>query len=160
MTVSLLLLAAILVLIGIAGILLPALPGTPLIFIGLLIAAWAEDFTKVGWMPLTLLGILTLIAWAADFVAAALGAKRAGASALALVGAAVGTVVGLLFGFVGLLFAPLLGAATGEYIARRDTMRAAQVGLATWIGLLLAAVAKVAIAFTMVGVFVAAYFIG
>lgn len=160
MTLSLLLLAAILVLIGIAGILLPALPGTPLIFIGLLIAAWAEDFAKVGWLPLTLLGILTLIAWAADFVAAALGAKRAGASALALVGAAVGTVIGIFFGFVGLLFAPLLGAATGEYIARRDTLRAAQVGFATWIGLLVAAVAKVAIAFTMVGVFVAAYFIG
>lgn len=155
----LLILAAVLVMIGFAGILLPALPGTPLIFAGLLLAAWAEDFAKVGWAPLAILAVLTVLAWAADLLAAALGARRAGASGLALAGAAIGTLAGLFTGFVGLLFAPLIGAAVGEYVARRDTLRAAQVGFATWVGLLIGAVAKVAIACTMIGVFVTAYLI-
>lgn len=158
-TTTYMLLAAALVCIGFAGILLPALPGTPLIFAGLLLAAWAEGFDKVGWLPLTLLGVLTAVAWAVDLMAAALGARRAGASTLALVGAVIGTVVGIFMGFLGLLFAPLVGATVGEYIARQDSWRAAQVGFSTWIGLLLGAVAKVAIACTMLGVFVAAYWI-
>jgi len=97
-----------------------------------------------------------VLAFAADYVAALLGAKKAGASRLAIAGAAIGTVAGVFTGFVGLLFMPLLGAAIGEYIADRDVMRAGKVGVATWIGLLLGTAAKVALVFTMVGIFVAA----
>ena len=51
---------------------------------------------------------------------------------------------------------PLLGAAIGEYIAQRDLRRAGKVGIATWLGLLVGTALKVAIVFTMVGVFVVA----
>jgi hypothetical protein len=105
---------------------------------------------------LGVLAVLTLIAFTADYVAAALGAKKAGASRLAIVGAAVGTLLGVFTGLVGLVFMPLVGAAVGEFVAQRDLQRAGRVGVATWIGLLLGTAAKVAIAFTMVGVFVAA----
>jgi len=79
-----------------------------------------------------------------------------GASKLAIVGAAIGTVVGVFTGLWGLLFMPLIGAAIGEFVAQRDLRRAGKVGLATWIGLLLGTAAKVAIVFAMVGIFVAA----
>jgi uncharacterized protein YqgC (DUF456 family) len=91
-----------------------------------------------------------------DYVAGLMGAQRAGASRQALVGAALGTVVGLLMGFVGVLFMPLVGAALGEYLARRDQKHALKVGFATWVGIIVGLVAKVAIAFVMVGVFVVA----
>jgi hypothetical protein len=91
-----------------------------------------------------------------DFVAAALGAQRAGASRLALLGAAFGTFAGVFTGLWGLLFMPLVGAAAGEYLAQRDLRRAGRVGVATWIGVLLGTAAKVAIVFAMIGVFVAA----
>jgi uncharacterized protein len=155
----LIILAVVLVLVGIAGTFLPMLPGIPLVFGGLLLAAYADGFVKVGWITLVLLGMLAAIAMAVDFFAAMFGAKRLGASREAMVGAAVGTIGGLAFGFVGLLLGPFIGATAGEFLARRDVSQAGKVGVGTWLGLVLGAALKVAIAFTMVAIFVTAYFL-
>ena len=88
-----------------------------------------------------------------------MGAKRAGASTQALVGAAVGTVVGIFMGLIGVLFMPLIGAGIGEYWAQKNQQRAAKVALATWLGLILGMVAKVVIAFVMVGIFLVALWV-
>lgn len=157
MDILLWVIAALLVLVGLAGVVLPALPGIPLMFGGFLMMAWLDDFTRIGSVTLTMLGVLTVLAWLIDFAASVIGAQRVGASSLALVGAAVGTVLGLFAGLIGLLFAPLAGAAIGEFIARRDALQAARVGVATWLGMLIAAIAKVAIAFMMLGIAVAAW---
>jgi hypothetical protein len=100
-----------------------------------------------------------VLAWALDFVAGLMGAKRAQASKLALVGAAIGTVLGLFMVLVGVLFMPLVGAAVGEYWAQKDQQRAAKVALATWIGLLVGMVAKVVLSFVMVGIFLIALWV-
>ena len=149
--------AIALIVTGIAGTVLPVLPGTALVFAGMLLGAWIDGFTRVSGLTLVLLGLLALLAWGVDYVAGVLGARRAGASRQALIGAAVGTAAGLLLGIVGVLFLPLAGAALGEWLAQRDERRALRVGVATWIGLLLGMAAKVGIAFVMVGVFVAAW---
>ena len=148
--------AIALIAIGVAGTVLPALPGATLVFAGIALAAWIDDFTRIPVWLLVLLGVLTAMAWAADYVAAAAGAKRAGASRYAVVGAVIGSVAGIFSGLWGLLFMPLVGAAIGEYVAQRDLRRAGKVGIATWIGLLLGAAAKVAIVLTMVGIFLVA----
>jgi len=148
--------AVLMVIIGIAGTVLPALPGVALVFAGILLAAWIDGFTVISGWTVGVIAVLAALAWAADYVAAVLGAKRAGASRLALIGAAVGTVIGIFTGLIGLLFMPLAGAAVGEFIAHRDMLRAGKVGVATWIGLLVGAVLKLAIVFTMTGIFVAA----
>src|SRR3546814_16506178 len=83
-------LAALLVLVGLAGILLPALPGIPLIFAGLLLAAFAGGFEQVGAGTLVALAVLTLLSVAVAFWATAMGAKRVGARKLAILGAALG----------------------------------------------------------------------
>ncbi len=149
-------LSAALVVVGLAGTVLPLLPGTLLVWAGLVLGAWIEDFTRVSVFTTICITVLAALAWALDFVAGLLGAKRAGASTLALVGAAVGTIVGIFMGLVGVLFMPLVGAAIGEYWAQKDQQRAAKVALATWLGLLLGMVAKVVLAFVMVGVFLVA----
>lgn len=151
--------AVLVVVVGLAGVVLPALPGIPFMFGGFLLMAWLDGFTHIGSVTLTLLGMLTVLAALIDFGASVIGAQRVGASTLALVGAAIGTVVGLFGGLIGLLFAPLAGAAIGEFIARRDALQAARVGVATWLGMLVAAVAKVAIAFMMLGIAIAAWFV-
>lgn len=148
---------AILVVIGLAGTVLPVIPGTMLVFAGLVIAAWAENFTRVGWVGLTIIGVLAAIAFAADFVASLLGAKRVGASPLALFGAALGGVVGIFGGLVGMILGPFIGAVVGEWMARGRLMQAGKVGLGTWLGLVAAAVAKVVLAFAMIAVFFAFY---
>jgi uncharacterized protein YqgC (DUF456 family) len=148
------LLAIALIAIGVAGTVLPALPGAVLVFAGALLGAWIDDFSRVSGWTIGVLAALTVLAWVVDLVAAALGAKRAGASRLAIVGAALGTVAGIITGLWGLLFMPLAGAAIGEFVAERNVVRAGTVGVATWIGLLLGTAAKVAIVFAMVGIFV------
>ncbi len=157
MTASLLWVASIaLIVIGLAGTVLPALPGTALILAGIVLGAWIDDFTRVGVGTLTLVSVLAVAAWVLDYVASLLGAKKAGASRQALIGAALGTVAGIAFGFIGVLFLPLVGAAVGEYLARRDQAQAVKVGVATWLGLMAGMLAKVVIACVMVGIFVAA----
>ncbi|MEP7011503.1 MAG: DUF456 family protein [Acidobacteriota bacterium] len=149
--------AVALILVGLAGTVLPALPGTPLVFVGLLLAAWADGFTKVGWFPLVLLALLTAASLAVDFFASSLGAKKVGASRLAIAGSVVGGLVGFFFGLPGLFLGPFLGAALGEYISLRNLKQAGKVGLATWLGILFGTAAKIALAFTMLGLFIFAY---
>lgn len=149
-------LAAALVVVGVVGTVLPALPGTVLVFAGLLLGAWIDGFARVGGVTVAVLGVLTVLAWIVDYVAGVMGARRVNASRQALVGAMLGTLLGVFTGLWGLLFMPLAGAAIGEYLAIRDHVRATHVGIATWIGMMIGAVLKIAITFLMIGVFVAA----
>ena len=125
---------------GLAGTVLPALPGTALVLAGIVLGAWIDDFTRVGPATLAVVSLLAVLAWVLEYVAGLLGARRAGASRQALVGAALGTVAGLATGLVGVLFMPLVGAAIGEYLARRTDAdahgQALRVGVATWLGLM------------------------
>jgi hypothetical protein len=147
----------ILVGVGMAGVLVPGLPGTPLVFGGLLLAAWADGFQNVGVLTITLLAVMTILAFGVDFLSASLGAKRAGASREAVIGAALGTLIGIFFGFVGIILGPFVGAVIGEFLARRNLGQAGRAGAATWIGFILGIGVKLVLAFTMVGIFVLAY---
>jgi uncharacterized protein len=156
MTVVLWMLAIALIVIGVIGTVLPILPGTVLIFAGIVLAGWADDFTRVSPWLVGVTAVLALVSVVADYLAAVLGARRLGASREALLGAAIGTVLGVLTGFWGLVFMPLLGAAVGELIALSGWRRAGQVALGTWIGLMIGMAVKIATAFAMIGLFVAA----
>jgi len=152
-------LCAALILSGLAGTVLPVLPGTVLVWGGIVLGAWIDDFNRVGVTTVVVVSVLAVLAWGLDYVAGLMGAKKAGASKLALLGAAVGTVLGLFMGLVGVLFMPLVGAAAGEYLAQKDQARALKVGLATWVGIMVGLIAKVVLAFIMVGNFMAALLI-
>ena len=156
MTTTLWIVAILLILVGVAGTVLPALPGVPLIFGGVLLAAWIGDFQRISVFTVIVLAVLAVLGIVIDYIAAAISAKRAGASKYGIIGAATGTVAGIFTGLWGLLFMPLMGAAIGEFIAHKDAFRAGKVGAATWFGLLIGTAIKLAIAFTMVGVFIAA----
>lgn len=151
--------AGVLVLVGVAGTLLPALPGVPLVFAGMWLAAWAGDYSRIGEWTVVLLGVLAVLAMLLDLVAGMLGARRVAASPAALWGATIGTVVGLFFGLPGLLLGPFLGALAGEFRSGATLQRSTQVGLATWIGLVFGTLAKVALSFTMLGIFAGALLI-
>ena len=153
-TIVLWIAAGVLIAIGAIGLVLPILPGAPLMFIGALLAAWAEGFAYLGPSTLTLLGILTALAVAVDFVASAFGARRFGASARAITGATLGTIVGLFFGIVGVLVGPFIGAVVGELSVRRSLAAAGRAGIGAALGLALGTAAKLAIACAMIGVIV------
>ncbi|HEY7320139.1 MAG TPA: DUF456 domain-containing protein [Candidatus Binatia bacterium] len=152
------LLAIVLVGIGLAGVVLPAIPGPPLLFAGLFLAAWVEDFVYVGKWTLIILGLVALLTYGVDFWAAMFGAKRFGASKRALVGAFGGTIVGIFLGFPGVLFGPFIGAVIGELSARRKLEDAARAGFGATVGLVLGVALKVALALSMIGIFAVARF--
>jgi uncharacterized protein YqgC (DUF456 family) len=144
---------ALLVIAGFVGLVVPIIPGSLLIFAGLFIAGWGDGFAHVGAVTLSILGVLALLALGADLVGSHLGAKRVGASALALVGAAIGGVVGIFFGIVGIVVGPFVGATIGEVLTHGELLRAGKVGLGTTLGLLAATIAKMCLAVMMVGLF-------
>lgn len=148
--------SVLLIVLGLAGTVLPALPGPALVLAGIVVGAWIDDFTRVGVVTVAVAAVLAALAWLLDYLAGLMGARRAGASPQALVGATLGTVVGLFMGFVGVFVMPFVGAIAGEYLAQRDHGRALTVGLYTWVGIMLGLVAKVVLSLVMVGVFVIA----
>lgn len=159
MTALLWILAILLIVLGLAGLVLPALPGAPLLFVGLLLAAWAEDFAYVGGWTLAALGVMALLTYLVDFAATAFGAKRFGASKRAMGGAALGGLAGLFLGLPGVLLGPFIGAVLGELTLRRDLAAAGRAGVGASLGLAIGAAAKLALGFTMLGVFLVARFV-
>ena len=167
MVTALWILAVLMMIVGVVGTVLPALPGVMLVFGGIVLAAYAEGFTRISGLTVAVLGALALVAFVIDYVASAAAAKKAGASKLGLAGAALGTVLGIFTGFIGLLFMPLVGAMAGEWWALRrqaagdlaaNGKRAFEVGFATWLGMMIGTAVKLALVFVMVGAFAAAYF--
>jgi uncharacterized protein YqgC (DUF456 family) len=154
----LLVLAIILVIIGLAGIVVPGLPGPILIFAGLVLAAWSDGFVRVGVLTLVAIGVLTLATYVIDVAVMAMGMQRFGATRRAMAGAAVGTLAGLFLGLPGLIIGPFAGAVLGELTAERDMRLATRAGGAAWLGFLVGTAAKVALAFVTVGIFLAAWF--
>lgn len=150
------LLVVVLVVVGVAGLVLPALPGPPVLFAALLLGAWIDDFAYVGWGTLSVLALLAVLTYVVDFAATAFGAGRFGATPRAVWGAVIGAVVGLAFGIVGIVLGPFLGALLGELSARRSLFEAGRAGIGATIGLLIGAALKLSLALTMVGVFVLA----
>lgn len=150
--------AAVLVIIGFIGLFLPILPGIVFVFAGLLLGAWIDGFTLVSQTTMVIIGVLTLIAWAVDFFASYVTAKKAKASKLALIGTLVGALLGILGGVVGLIIGPVIGAAVGELIARRNSGDATRVGLAAGLGFVLALVVKLAISVIVLCIFAYAYY--
>lgn len=143
MTLFLICLAIVLLLAGAAGTVFPALPGLPLMFGGAWLLAHAQDYSVFGTGTLIALGLLAAIGMAMDFVAGLLGAKYTGASKEALWGAFIGGIVGAFFSLPGLVLGPLLGAALGEFAAKRNLLTAGKVGIGTFIGFIIGTVAKI-----------------
>lgn len=149
----------VVIVIGLAGVFLPVLPGAALIFAGIAIIAWASDFGRISGFTVAFVGVLAVLSWSIDYLAASLGVKRVGASSLAVAGAALGTLAGLMAGLIGVLIGPIIGAVIGEWMARRDGVQASKAGLAAGISFLLGIVAKVGIAFMMIGVLAVAWLV-
>ena len=152
------LVALSLVVLGVAGLVLPAIPGAPLLFLGLLVAAWTENFMYAGVCTLAILAVLTLLTYGVDLWATMFGAKRFGASRRAIIGAVIGSIAGVFLGIPGVIFGPFIGAVIGELLAQRSVQQAARAGIGATIGLVLGAALKLALALAMIGIFIVARF--
>jgi uncharacterized protein len=158
MDIALYLGAVVLILVGLVGAILPALPGIPLIFAGIWLIAAVDGFRHLGKWWLICIAAIGCVGVATDLLAAVLGAKRVGASRQAIAGALIGTVIGLFFGIVGLFVGPFLGALAGELASGSSVTRAGDVGLSTWIGLIFGTLVKLVASFMMVAALATAWY--
>jgi len=148
-------LAGLLIVGGVIGTAV-LLPGVPLVFLGMLLAAWVDGFRVIPVWVVVVLAVLSVLALAIDFVASLLGAKRVGASRFAIFGAFAGTIAGLFFGLPGLVLGPFLGALGGELVHSRDPEHATRVGIGTWVGMVAGTLFKLVLVFAMLGIFLSA----
>lgn len=136
---------------GVAGVVLPVLPGSVLLVAGAVLVAWAGDFQRVGWGTVAVAAVLSVAIWAVDWLASVLGAKAFGASGWAVAGAGVGLLVGFFLGLPGIVLGPAVGAIAFEYARNPDVKRALKAGAGAFLGFVLGSAVKVALAFAVVG---------
>jgi len=147
-------LSAVLIAVGMLGVILPVLPGIPVAFLGMLLAAWLGDFEKISVFTVIVLGLLTAASVAVDFFAGLIGAKRAGASKMAMLGGAVGGLLGfIVLNFIGLIIGPFIGVMAVEMARGKSAREAGKIGMGAWIGMAVGLALKVGLAFAMMGIF-------
>jgi uncharacterized protein YqgC (DUF456 family) len=146
-------LSAILTFTGLAGLLLPIVPGAPLLFLGLLLGAWAENFRYVGVWTLLILAGMAALTYVVEFAASILGVRKYGGSKRAMLGAALGGIIGIFLGIPGILLGPFVGAVMGELSLQRTLDQASRAGFGTVVGLAIGVAGKLVIGITMIGVF-------
>lgn len=157
MSLLLTILGVLVVGVGIVGLILPMIPGVAVIFLGILLIAWADDFTRIGPGMIFVMMALMMLALVADNVAGMFGARKAGASGWGVAGAGVGALLGLPFGLPGIILGPAVGALAFEYLKNPDMRRAGRAGLGGLFGFVLAILAKSAFAVLIIGLAVLAY---
>lgn len=147
----------ILILVGLIGTVVPVLPGTGLVFGGILLYALYFGVDTVGMTTLILFGVATTLSFVIDLLASLYGASRFGASRPGVIGAAVGGTIGLVcLSFPGLLLGVFLGAILGEYfLAKKGMTEAFRAGVGSLLGFLGGTILKLVLSLVMVGVFIA-----
>ena len=148
----------LLVLVGILGAFLPVIPGIPLVFAGLLLGAWLDDFSRVTTTTMIIVGLLAIAGFLVDLVASVFTVKSVRASRQAIIGTLLGGLIGIVGGIPGLILGTIIGAVIGEIMARQGLGQATKVGVAAGLGFILAVALKLAIALVMIAVFAWAYY--
>ena len=144
-------------LIGLAGTILPTLPGNILIFAGALGYGIFTGFEEVTLWVLAALAGITIGAQLLDYVAGAYGAKRFGASKYGMWGAILGGIVGLVaFNIVGLIAGVFLGAIIPEILLGQGLKEALRIGWGSLLGFLGGTLMKFILGLLMLGIFVIA----
>lgn len=158
MALALTVFGALVTVLGIGLLAVPAVPAIGIIYAGVLLVAWADGFARIGWVPLSIGLVLTVIGSVADNVATLFGARKAGASGWGVAGAAIGMLLGIPFGIPGIILGPAVGAFALEFARNPDLKKAGWAGLGGIAGFLLGIVAKSVFGLLIVALAVLAYF--
>ncbi|MRR20116.1 DUF456 domain-containing protein [bacterium] len=153
----LLALAIILMIVGIAGCLLPVLPGPPLSYLGLVVLHLTR-FADISKNLFIILGIVAVVVTVIDYIVPIWGTRQFGGSKYGMRGATVGLVIGLFLGPAGIIIGPFAGAVVGELIFKDDIKYALKAGFGSLLGFLTGVGLKLAASLLMTFYFVKALF--
>lgn len=131
----LLALAIVLMIVGIAGCLLPVLPGPPLSYLGLVVLHFTR-FADISKNLFIILAVVAVVVTVIDYVVPIWGTRRFGGSKYGMRGATVGLIIGLFLGPLGIIIGPFIGAVVGELIFKDDIKYALKAGFGSLLGFL------------------------
>ncbi|MGB5106999.1 MAG: DUF456 domain-containing protein [Candidatus Zixiibacteriota bacterium] len=147
--------ALIVMLIGLLGVIVPIIPGLPLIWFAALCYALLTDFQAVSREFLFSSAILVLVVTILQYLFTVYGAKRLGASRWGTLGAFVGMVVGLFLGSIfGVIIGPLLGAVLFELLVGKTFSQSLKAGFGTFIGFLFGTISQLIVSAILIGIFI------
>ncbi len=153
--IIILIISLLIMLGGLAGIVLPIIPSTPLIWAGVLIYAVCDGFESISWVLVLIFGVLTVFSVILDYFGGVIGAKKYGATRWGLIGSVIGGIAGFFMGgIIGLIFGPFFGAVLLELVFGKDFSSAFKSGIGTLVGFLGGAIAKLVIGVIIIGIFI------
>ncbi|MGR3176333.1 MAG: DUF456 domain-containing protein [Candidatus Scalindua sp.] len=140
---------------GLSGVVLPIVPSTSLIWLGVFIYAVCDGFESISWLLLLIFAVLTIFSVVLDYFGGVIGAKKFGATKWGIIGSIFGGIGGFFMGgIVGIIIGPFLGAVLLELVFGKDLTGAFKSGVGTLVGFIGGAVVKLAIGVIMIGIFI------
>lgn len=140
---------------GLIGIIIPIIPSTPLIWLGIFIYAIFNGFENITWVLLLIFAALTILSLVLDYFGGIIGAKKFGATKWGVIGSVIGAVVGIFAGgIIGMIIGPFLGAVLFELLFGKDFKTAFKSGVGTIVGFLGGAISKLVISVIMISIFI------
>jgi hypothetical protein len=153
--IIILIISLLIMLGGLSGVILPVIPSTPLIWLGIFIYAVCDGFESISWLLLLIFAVLTIFSVVLDYFGGVIGAKKFGATKWGVVGSIVGGIGGFFMGgIIGIIIGPFLGAVLLELIFGKDLRGAFKSGVGTLVGFIGGAITKLAIGVIMIGIFI------
>jgi uncharacterized protein YqgC (DUF456 family) len=159
MHVIVIIVTALLMLAGLAGAVLPVIPGPILVLAGALLYAWHGDFLIITWATLGVLATLTVVSQVLDYAASIIGARAFGSGRWGIIGSCIGACAGFVVANVfGAVIGMFAGACVFELARGRDLRTSLKIGCGTLIGFLAGTVGKILITVVMIAIFVLQFF--
>jgi uncharacterized protein YqgC (DUF456 family) len=155
----LIIIASILVILGIIGCIIPALPGPPLSYVGIIllnITRWGDLSNKL----MIWLGVVVVIVTILDYILPAWFTKKFGGTKMGIWGSVIGLIIGLFFAPLGIIIGPFLGAFFCEMINNNNSKKALQSAIGSFVGFLFGTVAKIIVTGIIIYYFVVELFRG
>ncbi|MBT1699075.1 DUF456 family protein [Fulvivirgaceae bacterium PWU4] len=156
MDIFLLVLGSLLMLLGLAGCVLPFLPGPPLCYVALLIQQLQTDAPYTTRF-LVIWAVVTVVVTLLDYVIPVYGTKKYGGTKYGMWGCVIGLIAGLWLGPVGIIVGPFAGAFIGELVANSSSEQALRAAFGSFLGFLVGTLLKLVACFVMVWYFVKAF---
>ena len=149
MEIVILLGAAVLLLRGLAGCIIPVIPGLPLCYAGLLLLSFSMQVDVPLWF-LILWAVVVIAIQVLDFYLPVWGTKKYGGTKYGMWGSTIGLIAGIFFTPIAMIIGAFAGAFIGEKIANADNKKALKAAFGSFMGLLLGTVIKLTIAIYMI----------
>jgi uncharacterized protein YqgC (DUF456 family) len=155
----LILLCVIFIIIGIIGCVIPGIAGPPFSFLALICLSIAKKWEPFSIRFLIVMGVLTVVVQALDYLLPAVGAKKFGATRYGFWGAIIGMLLGIIYvPPLGIIIGAFLGALIGEILAGKKAYEALKAGWGVFVGVMVGMLLKLIASGIMTFYFIKALF--